>query len=140
MITKFELNTSEISVLSFNILLHIVILFTILSIFFIKYISGVTSNIMNNEIKHIIHDGIKNSSNTINNTKKILYQNMIDQNKLFEEFSETKNDEDKLKIKDKLEKVTNAIDKLKNKLNKNSLFKYDYYIDLFSKENLFIII
>jgi len=138
MITDFELITpSSTSILSFNIFLHIVILFTILSVFFIKYISNVSSHIINNEIKHIVHDGIKKSSHSIKNTKSKLYQNIIDQNKLLEQFTETENNEDKLKIKDKINQMSDIINKLKEKVqnNNNNTFKYEYYYDLFSKED-----
>ena len=135
MITDFELISSNTGILSFNILLHIVILFTILSIFFMKYICSVSSNIINNEIKHIVHDSIKKSSYSIKNTKSKLYQNIIDQNKLFEQFTETENNEDKLKIKDQINQMSDIIDKLKDKVKNNNPFKYDYYYDLFSKED-----
>jgi hypothetical protein len=137
MITNFELMTpSSTSILSFNILLHIVILFTILSIFFTKYITNVSSNIINDEITHIVHNGIKKSSNSIKNAKNKLYQNIIDQNKLIEQFTETENNEEKLKIKDKINQMNDIIDKLKDKIQNNNIeFKYDYYFDLFSKED-----
>jgi len=138
MITDCELITpSSTSILSFNIFLHIFILFTILSVFFIKYISNFSSHIIINEIKHIFYYGIKQSSHSIKNTKSKLYQNIINQNKLLEQFTETENNEDKLKIKDKINQMSDIINKLKEKVqnNNNNTFKYEYYYDLFSKED-----
>lgn len=60
--------TSE---LSFNILLHICILFTILHVFFIYYITKLTTNAINNEVNHIINKGIKKINEKKNNIKSM---------------------------------------------------------------------
>ena len=55
--------------LSFNILLHVTILFTILSLFFRYYISKVSSNAINNEVKHLIEKNIKKAKPSIEQIK-----------------------------------------------------------------------
>ena len=42
-----------------NILIHVAILFTILSVFFSKVISNLAANAINKELEHIIKDSFK---------------------------------------------------------------------------------
>ena len=49
----------EISKLSLNIILHVTILFTILTLIFMFYISKLTTSHINNEISHLITDNLK---------------------------------------------------------------------------------
>ena len=51
--------------LSFNVLLHVTILFTILSIFFVKYVGVITTKIINKEINHIVGDNIEKLNDNI---------------------------------------------------------------------------
>jgi hypothetical protein len=122
---------SVTSTLSFNVLLHVTILFTILSVFFTKYVSKISSNIINNEIKHIIDDGIEKSSEEINKIKNKLSETITLQNNLIEQFENTENINDKLEIKEKIQQTFNTINELTNQI-----FPYDYYVNLFSKEDI----
>jgi hypothetical protein len=68
---------------SVNIILHVVILFTILANFFMFYIANVAANAINNEIKHVIDNQFDNMnkadiSNKIN-TLKVTYNQLITQ-------------------------------------------------------------
>lgn len=52
--------TNYSSKLSLNIILHVTILFAILSALFMLYISKLTSTLINNEVTHIVEKNIKN--------------------------------------------------------------------------------
>ena len=49
----------EVSKVSLNVILHVTILFTILSFLFMLYISKITTTAINKELNHIIHDSLK---------------------------------------------------------------------------------
>lgn len=119
------------STLSFNILLHVTIFFTILSIFFTTYISKVTSNIINKEIKHIVIDIIDKS---INKNKNNLLENITLQNSLIEQFKNTDNIDKKIEITNKIKQTYDIINVLKDRVQ--PIFPYDYYVNLFSKEDI----
>lgn len=130
---------SVTSTLSFNILLHVTILFTILSIFFTTYVSKVTSNLINKEIKDIISDGIGKTSNEINNMKNTLLQNIELQNNLIEQFENTDNVDEQIEIKEQIKQTYDIINVLKDQVEGNDIKKilpYDYYANLFSKEDI----
>ena len=88
--------------LSLDILLHVTILFTFLSVFFTKYSSIASSQHFNEIIKNFIDNNLKTS------IKEINYENTFDKLKLKQFFSD-------------------------NLINKNS---YDYYVKLFSKDDM----
>lgn len=119
--------------LSFNILLHVVILFTILSIFFTKYVCKVSSNIINQEIKNIINDGVKKLPVEINNT---LVENITLQSSSIEQFENVEDNSNKSELIDKIKQTYDVINDLKNKENIAKTIPYDYYVDLFSKEDI----
>ena len=98
--------------LSFNVLLHVTILFTILSIFFMKYITVITSKIINKEINHIVSDNMDNLNSQINEIKNNISEN----------------------IDDRLVNINNIL-KIKEKVKFENIFSYDYYSKLFSKED-----
>lgn len=112
-----------------NILIHVAILFTILSVFFSKVISNLASNAINKELEHIIKDSFKPAK---------LYKD-----KLLKKFNELKdnvsdNDTQLNNIKFLLTKVTGEnnlpsfpIDLVKNTGDKS----LDYYLKLFSNED-----
>jgi hypothetical protein len=112
-----------------NILIHVAILFTILSVFFSKVISNLASNAINKELEHIIKDSFKPAK---------LYKD-----KLLKKFNELKdnvsdNDTQLNNIKFLLAKVTGEnnlpsfpIDLVKNTGDKS----LDYYLKLFSNED-----
>lgn len=127
------------STLSFNILLHVTILFTILSIFFTKYVSKVSSNIINKVIKDIVSDGIDKTSNEINKMKNILLENIELQNNLIEKFENTDNIDEKIEIKEQIKQTFDIINELKDEVQKHDIkkmFPYDYYVKLFSQEDI----
>ena len=110
--------------LSFNVLLHVTILFTILSIFFIKYVNVITTKIINKEINHIVSDSLEKLN----------------------DLGEKINLDDKMKnIGDKIENIGDKIENINDKININDkltvenikkMFPYDYYVKLFSKEDV----
>jgi len=115
-----------------NILIHVAILFTILSVFFSKVISNLASNAINKELEHIIKDSFKPAK---------LYKD-----KLLKKFNELKdnisdNDTQLNNIKFLLAKVTGEnnlpsfpIELFKN-LGDKSDTSFDYYLKLFSNED-----
>jgi hypothetical protein len=105
------------STLSFNILLHVTILFTILSLFFTHYITKISSKIINNEIKHIVEDNISKSSESINKMKEKLFENIILQNNLIEQFENSDNNNEKITLKNQIETTYNIINDLKDKVD-----------------------
>jgi hypothetical protein len=112
-----------------NILLHVTILFTILSILFTMYISKVSSKIINNEIDIIIKKNIDIDviENKIKENKKI-YDDFIAQ------FDNSKDINEKIEIENKMKEIYNIIENLHNEIKKDNNY-YDYYYKLFSKEN-----
>jgi len=115
-----------------NILINVAILFTILSVFFSKVISNLSSNNINKELEHIIKDSFKPAK---------LYKD-----KLLKKFNQLKDnvsvDDSRLKnIKFLLAKVTGEnnlpsfpIELFKN-LGDKSDTSFDYYLKLFSNED-----
>jgi hypothetical protein len=143
---------------SFNILLHVTILFLILSLFFRFYICGITTNMINKEIDHIISDSIKSSSSNIDQIKSKINSYKQVKNNLLAMHKTTNNKQQKKEISNKISDVKNIMNNLKilvpefteisnknnminediinnitNKINNN--FSYDYYVNLFSKED-----
>ena len=115
------------SAVTFNILLHVTILFTILSMLFKYYISGITTDVVNNEINSIIKDGIKNnvynnSQNIINNQLNNIINNQLNNNPLVSQLNITSSS-------------NNITDNILNNTQLASNFSYDYYVKLFSKED-----
>ena len=97
----------------FNILLHITILFCILSLIFILYISKITENLINNEMGHMVDNAFTNNSD-INNAI-VNYNNAINNmnNNILPQINNTD---------------------LQNSLSQiNDYFSYDYYYDVYSK-------
>lgn len=115
-----------------NILIHVAILFTILSVFFSKVISNLAANAINKELEHIIKDSFKPAK---------LYKE-----KLLKKFNQLKDnvsvDDSRLKnIKFLLAKVSGEnnlpsfpIELFKN-LGDKSDTSFDYYLKLFSNED-----
>ena len=113
---------SVTSTLSFNVLLHVTILFTILSIFFIKYVNVITTKIINKEINHIVSDSLEKLN----------------------DLGEKINLDDKMKnIGDKIENIGDKIENINDKININDkltvenikkMFPYDYYVKLYRKK------
>ena len=112
-----------------NILIYVAMLFTILSVFFSKVISNLTSNAINKELEYIIKDSFKPGK---------LYKE-----KLMKKFNELKDnvsvDDSRLKnIKFLLANVTgeNNLPSFPIELFKNAGDKsFDYYLKLFSNED-----
>lgn len=106
--------TSE---LAFNILLHITILFIILSIFFMYYISKISSTIINDEIKHLIEDSFNKLSKNISDAKN--------------------NSNNKFYVATNYDQIKIIKEQLTNKLKKENIdIPYDYYIKLLSEEDI----
>lgn len=105
------------STLSFNILLHVTILFTILSLFFTHYITKISSKIINNEIKHIVEDNVSKSSESINKMKEKLFENLNLQNNLIEKFENSNDTNEKKILQNQITQTYNIINDLKDKLN-----------------------
>lgn len=153
----------EISKLSLNIILHVTILFTILSLIFMFYISKLTTDHINNEISHIITSNLKkilytssgdhlNVSLNISNLNKLSslispqLQNEINQNIANNSTVQTliANNED---LKNTLSNITDPSmqDSIRSNIDINnsqititikdilSKFNYDYYIKIFNK-------
>ena len=103
-----------------NILIHVAILFTILSVFFIKIISHLASDAINKELEHVINNAFKN----------IKKENLLDKN--FPELSKLKNialsEIPELSELSKLPKLSEIPE-----LGIND--SLDYYLNLFSKED-----
>jgi hypothetical protein len=135
-----KLNVPKVSAtLSFNVLLHVTILFIILSIFFTQYVSKVSSNIINSEIKSIVKDGIDKSSTEILKIKKKLTESINLQNYLIEMFENTDDVDEKIDIKTQIEQTFNTINLLKDKINLDEMkkkFPYDYYVNFFSQDDV----
>lgn len=112
-----------------NILIHVAILFTILSVFFSKVISNLAANAINKELEHIIKDSFKPAK---------LYKE-----KLLKKFNELKdtvseNDSQLNNIKFLLAKVNggNNLPSFPIELIKNMGGEtFDYYLKLFSNED-----
>lgn len=112
-----------------NILIHVAILFTILSVFFSKVISNLAANAINKELEHIIKDSFKPAK---------LYKE-----KLLKKFNELKdtvseNDSQLNNIKFLLAKVNggNNLPSFPIELIKNTGGEtFDYYLKLFSNED-----
>lgn len=142
---------------SFNILLHVTILFIILSLFFRFYISNVTSNAVNKEIDHIIGTSIKNSSGKLDQIKLKIDSYKQVKNDLMSQYETTNDFNKKTELKNKISEVKNIMNNLKilipqfnesfnnkiideNTINNltntiNNNFSYDYYVKLFSNED-----
>ena len=134
-----KLNVPKVSpTLSFNILAHVTILFIILSIFFTKYVCNISSNIINNEIKTIVKEGMKKTSEEILKIKNQLTDSINLQNNLIENFENTDNLDEKIDIKNQIEQTFNKINELKDQINLEikKKFPYDYYVNLFSQDDI----
>ena len=112
-----------------NILIHVAILFTILSVFFSKVISNLAANAINKELEHIIKDSFKPA--------KLYKEKLL---KKFNELKDTVSDNDsQLKnIKFLLAKVNggNNLPSFPIELVKNMGGEtFDYYLKLFSNED-----
>jgi hypothetical protein len=74
-----------------NVIVHVIILFIFLSIFFITYVSKITEEKFNSEIISLINDNMKNKMGKINTLKKyatgILGSDYINAKKLNEYYS-----------------------------------------------------
>jgi len=124
------------SAVTFNILLHVTILFTILSMLFKYYISGITTDVVNNEINSIIKDGIKNnvynnSQNIINNQLNNIINNQLNNNPLVSQL----NNNPLVSQLNITSSSNNITDNILNNTQLASNFSYDYYVKLFSKED-----
>ena len=113
------------SPIAFNCLLHITILFTILSLFFMLYISKLSSKVINNEINHLIDKGMTIGYVKMNN---ILNDNLLNtnitntfknQHAPVETFVSTLQDDTELssQLQNNID-ITNLKDQIKNKLHK----------------------
>jgi len=143
--------------LSFNILLHVTILFTILSLFFRYYISKVSSNAINNEVKHLIEKNIKKAKPSIEQIKNKISEYKKIKDNLTNAYIASKEPNTKNQLQNKISEVTNKLNNLKvlipqfmdtnNKMiNGNTInnitnnltdnFSYEYYEKLFSEEDL----
>lgn len=142
---------------SFNILLHVTILFLILSLFFRFYICEITTNIINKEIDHIISDSIKSSSSNLDQIKSKINSYKEVKDNLLKQYDTINSQAEKTEIKNKLSGVKNAINNLKilvpqfiespdnNMISKDAIFSfakefnnnfsYDYYYKLFSSQD-----
>jgi hypothetical protein len=142
---------------SFNILLHVTILFLILSLFFRFYICGITTKMINKEIDHIISDGVKSSSGKLDEVKSKINNYKQVKDDLLKQFNMIQDVEQKKEIKNKIAGVKNIMNNLKmlvpqlsettnktmfnldtmnnfvNKVKGN--FSYDYYVKLFSNQD-----
>jgi F0F1-type ATP synthase membrane subunit b/b' len=141
------------SSLSFNILLHVTILFTILSLFFKYYITLVSSNAINKEVKHLIEENIKNIDPSLEQIKSKITQYKEMKNNLAQQYAALTDTDTKNEIQNKISEVTNKINNLKVLIpqfmdndnqayitnitqNLTDNFSYEYYEKLFSEEDL----
>jgi hypothetical protein len=142
---------------SFNILLHVTILFLILSLFFRFYICGITTNMINKEINHIISASIKSSGSKIDQIKSKINSYKQVKDNLLEMYKITTNEQQKKEISNKISDVKNIMNNLKilvpkftelsnkNMINQDTInsitnkiknnFSYDYYVNIFSKQD-----
>lgn len=125
---------------SFNLLLHLTILYTILASLFMYYISNVASDTINNEINSIIENIIKNIKLDQHNIKNKILENLNDnelRNKIQNSclFTLVK-DDNMMKILN--EKLSNheSVKLLNNikQLNKDKN-DYEYWLNLFKKDD-----
>jgi hypothetical protein len=146
------------SKLSLNIILHITILFTILTALYILYISKVISNFLNNELAGIVKTEFKNNlyvsknvpitpSLSIQFFKESIVNNT--NNYIDEQLKQTINNDEAIKQLQmkKMElansnNVSNKIDEVETEINikivdiiKN--FDYEYYVSIYKKESMF---
>jgi hypothetical protein len=135
-----------------NIFIHIVILFTVLSIFFINFTSKIEAEHMDNEIGLVIDKAVHESIFSIDSINSKIHNYELLQNKLIENF-ENNTDNNNI-ISKEVDKLTIIIDKLKEiassivngeiyateEINKiinftEENFSYDYYEEIFASED-----
>ena len=146
------------SKLSLNIILHITILFTILTALYILYISKVISNFLNNELAGIVKNEFKNNlyvsknvpitpSLSIQSFKESIINNT--NNYIDEQLNQTINNDETIKqlqmrkmelannndISDKIDEVETEINIKITDIIKN--FDYEYYVSIYKKESMF---
>ena len=116
-----------------NIVLHMTILFTLLSLLFKYYISDITKTAINSEIDHIVNESISHLNKDNINYGKLIHELMHQKNELLKKYSN---------IKNLAEKNMNNLTHKINKLNINpehftdiTNSSYDYYYNLFSKQD-----
>lgn len=136
-----------------NIMLHITILFTILSMLFIYFISSKSSNIINTEIKHLID----NQFAKIPNTKSYISTKINNLYAKYKELVELYNSNTLVQselniVKNKMTDINLQINNLYfvNNISSNesvsqfdfnsitqffNSFSFDYYLDLFSENH-----
>lgn len=153
MITNNMINAAS----SFNILLHVTILFTILSLFFRYYITKVSSNAINNEVKHLIEENIKKAKPSMEQIKNKISEYKQIKNDLTNAYIASEEVNTKNQLQSRISEVTNKLNNLKvlipqfmdtnNKMidgntinnithNITDNFSYEYYEKLFSEEDL----
>lgn len=149
------------SKLSLNIILHITILFTILTALYILYISKVISNFLNNELAGIVKTEFQNNlyvsknvpitpSLSIQSFKESIINNT--NNYIDEQLKQTINNDEAVKqlqmkkmelanskfsnnISDKIDEVEMEINIKIADIIKN--FDYEYYVSIYKKESMF---
>jgi len=142
---------------SFNILLHVTILFTILSLFFRYYICKVSSDAINDEVKHLIQKNIKKARLSLEQIKYKIGEYKEIKNYLINAYTASVEPSSKLQLQDKISEVTKKLNNLKvllpqfidtnneiidtniiNNITSNITdnFSYEYYEKIFSEEDL----
>jgi hypothetical protein len=125
-----------------NIVLHVTILFTILSLLFKYYISDITTKAINSEIDYIVNESISSSNKHNINYNVFINELMHQKNELLKKYSNIANLAEKNDYENQLNHITHRINKLHGKINNNTEHftditnsSYDYYYNLFSKQD-----
>ena len=136
----------------FNIFLHIFILFTILHFFYKYYIFNITTDVINNEFKHVIDNifenidssKIINDENLFKNLKEIINDENISKNlkeiineNLLKKLKEIINNENNNNNSTKI--INNNSTKINNNSTNNQyakLINFEYYLNIYSEENV----
>lgn len=136
-------------VFTLNILLHITILFTILSLIFTYYIAHVSTNAVNAQIDRVIDQSIKTANFDINTIKNKINE-LLEIQREFKSKIPYSSTEEQYNIEKHISEITHNIDNLKvlvpefsnefPNININSIINknisYEYYEKIFSKENI----
>ena len=118
-INNFNFNNILNVNLVVNIFLHIIILFTILGMFFMYFIANISSDIINNEIKHSIDEQFNNLYKDKDNLKKKYFnllksQIITNTNVNLENLNINDQFEDLYKNKENLKKIYTNLLKIQN--------------------------
>jgi len=149
------------SKLSLNIILHMVILFTILTALFILYISKVTSNFINNELAGIVKQQFEENlyvsknvpitpslsiqsfkQSIINNTNEYIDKQLQEAINNDEMIKQLKARKIELSNNDTSIQMDKQLDEIESEINIRVVdiikgFDYKYYISIYKKEHMF---